>query len=92
MYFKHLSFLLFFYSLICFPINNNEHDTIINEKKYNWIITNKNKFTRNIKIELQKNEIDSILYRIANNLENSGYPFSIMLSNFAIRHFLEVFL
>jgi len=75
MYFKNLFFLFFFYSLMSFSIKKNiENDTLLNKKKYKWIITNTNEFIT--KKKLHKHEIDSVFYTIAKNLENNGYPFS----------------
>ena len=80
MYLKNLFFLFFFYSLTVFSVNKNiendnlENDTLLDKNKYKWIITNSNELTH--KNEFYKNEIDSIFYMIAKNLENNGYPFS----------------
>ena len=75
MYFKKLFFLLIFSSLTTFSVEKSiEIDTLLNKKKYKWIVTNTNEFIeKNI---LKKNEIDSILHNIATHLENTGYPFS----------------
>ena len=79
MNFKNLFFLLFHTSLLCFSINiNNKNDTIENKKNYKWIITNTSELKLNIKNALNKHEIDSMLYIIAKNLENNGYPFAII--------------
>ena len=75
MYFKNLFFLFFFYSLTGFSIKKNiENDTLLNKKKYKWIVANSKEFTN--KNKFYKNEIDSILYMIAKNLEDNGYPFA----------------
>lgn len=77
MYFKNLFFLFFFYFLIGLSENKNiSSDSLLNKNNYTWIITNAKKIiTKN---KLKKNEIDSVFYQMAKNLENNGYPFSVI--------------
>ena len=76
---RKLFYFFFFNSLVCLSLNiNNLNDSVLKYENYKWIINNKSEYLSVNKKELHKNEIDSILYRIATKLENSGYPFAII--------------
>ena len=76
---QRLFYFFFFNSLVCLSLNiNNLNDSVLKYENYKWIINNSLEILSINKSELNKNEIDSILYKIATNLENSGYPFAII--------------